>query len=163
MADDPLNPFAAFRFLLGYPDERHLDLFRASGDAPATLDELRSTYISLFEAGMPRPACPLLESAYVLTRPPGEIVLENKLFYKHFGLEIRSDAAPDHLLTQLEFLSWLEYRKARCTDAAIDLAREDFLSRRLRPWIGKAAALADRAEGACYAQTLRELAAAIGN
>jgi TorA maturation chaperone TorD len=89
-------------------------------------------------------------------------VLENKLFYKHFGLEIRSNAAPDHLLTQLEFLSWLEYRAACAPDPAVDRARDDFLNRRLRPWIGKAVSLAERAESGCYSETLRELAAACG-
>ena len=110
MAQDALNPYATFRFALAYPDERHLEMFRRlSEETPETLEELRSLYLRLFEAGLPYPQCPLLESHYVLNRPATEVVLENKLFYKHFGLQVESKAAPDHLLTQLEFLGWLEH------------------------------------------------------
>jgi hypothetical protein len=66
---------------------------------PQRWADLRSLYIDLFEAGLPQPRCPLLESAWLLNRPAGDVVLENKLFYQNFGLEIDGRAAPDHLLS----------------------------------------------------------------
>jgi nitrate reductase assembly molybdenum cofactor insertion protein NarJ len=100
MVSGAVNTWAVFRFALGYPDERHLERFREiSENVPETLAELRSLYIHLFEAGLPQPRCPLLESAWLLNRPAGDVVLENKLHYQNFGLEINGRAAPDHLLT----------------------------------------------------------------
>jgi len=100
MATTALSHWAVFRFGLSYPDERHLRRFaELCENVPGTLQELRSLYIDLFEAGLPQPRCPLLESAWLLNRPAGDVVLENKLFYRNFGLEIHSQAAPDHLLT----------------------------------------------------------------
>lgn len=52
------------------------------------------------------------ESAWLLNRPAGDVVLENKLYYQNFGLKIDDRAAPDHLLTQLEFLAWLDHCEA---------------------------------------------------
>jgi hypothetical protein len=106
------NTWAVFRSALGYPDERHLE--RVAGlceTVPRTLAELRSLYIDLFEAGLPQPRCPLLESAWLLNRPAGEVILENKLYYQNFGLEIDGRAAPDHLPAQLECAAWPTSRK----------------------------------------------------
>ena len=159
-----LNVWAVFRFALSYPDERHLDRFRElGGGVPATLEELRSLYIDLFEAGLPQPRCPLLESAWLLNRPAGDVVLENKLFYQHFGLEIHPQAAPDHLLTQLEFLAWLDY----CLEAgnpdreSLERARAEFLERHVAHWVRNTANLARKAEGACYADLLEALASEV--
>ena len=64
MATTALNHWAVFRFGLSYPDERHLERFAELCDnVPRALQELRSLYIDLFEAGLPQPRCPLLESA----------------------------------------------------------------------------------------------------
>ena len=113
MVSSTVNTWAVFRFALGYPDERHLERFAELCETvPGTLAELRSLYIDLFEAGLPQPRCPLLESAWLLNRPAGDVVLENKLYYQNFGLEIDGRAAPDHLLTQLEFLAWLDHCEA---------------------------------------------------
>ena len=113
MVSSTVNTWAVFRFALGYPDERHLERFAELCETvPETLTELRSLYIDLFEAGLPQPRCPLLESAWLLNRPAGDVVLENKLYYQTFGLEIDGRAAPDHLLTQLEFLAWLDHCEA---------------------------------------------------
>ena len=113
MVSSTVNTWAVFRFALGYPDERHLERFAELCETvPETLAELRSLYIDLFEAGLPQPRCPLLESAWLLNRPAGDVVLENKLYYQTFGLEIDGRAAPDHLLTQLEFLAWLDHCEA---------------------------------------------------
>lgn len=154
MAEDTLNGlnlYATFRFAFSYPDERHLELF-----AFQSLEELRSFYIALFEAGLPHPRCPLLESFYVPNRPATEVVLENKLFYKHFGLQLESKAAPDHLLTQLEFLSWIEYcRQAGNPDrSSLETAKRDFLVRHVIHWVPRAASLARQAGAGCYADLL---------
>ena len=161
MAPGALNTWAVFRFALGYPDGRHLERFADLGlTAPLTLEELRSRYIDLFEAGLPQPRCPLLESAWLLNCPAGEVVLENKLFYQAFGLEIDSRAAPDHLLTQLEFLAWLDHCEAAGNNdlEAVRRARREFLERRLSHWAGSLAHLAENSDGGCYAELLEALA-----
>ena len=150
-----MNVYALLRFALSYPDERHLELFRRTlSGVPATLEELRSLYITLFEAGLPHPCCPLLESFYVANRPSTEVVLENKLFYKHFDLSVQSKAAPDHLLTQLEFLSWLEHLLAagHPDPESVEAARSDFLKRHVSHWVPRAVARVRQAGGACYAE-----------
>ena len=164
MVSTSLNVWAVFRFALSYPDERHLERFRSLGDnVPGTLEELRSLYIELFEAGLPQPRCPLLESAWLLNRSAGDVVLENKLYYQHFGMEIHPQAAPDHLLTQLEFLAWLDH----CIDAgnpdreSLERARAEFLERHVAHWVRHPANLARQADGACYADLLEALAAEV--
>lgn len=164
MATDTLsevNLFVAFRYALGYPDADRLEFLReVTGAVPDALEDLQTLYMRLFEAGLPHPQCPLLESHYVNNRPAGDVVLENKLFYKHFGLQVDPQAAPDHLLTQLEFLSWIEHCLAAGNPdrESLERAREDFVARHLAPWISQAASLARRAGGACYADLLESLA-----
>jgi DMSO reductase family type II enzyme chaperone len=161
MVSSTVNTWAVFRFALGYPDARHLERFtEISEHVPTTLDELRSLYIDLFEAGLPQPRCPLLESAWLLNRPAGEVVLENKLYYQTFGLEIDGRAAPDHLLTQLEFLAWLDHCEAAGnTDReSLRRARRDFLERHLSHWVGSLAHLAGNSGAGCYAELLEALA-----
>ncbi|MBI4874468.1 MAG: molecular chaperone TorD family protein [Acidobacteria bacterium] len=160
MVQDAVNRWAVFRFALSYPGEPH---WRALTDSyegvPATLEELRSLYIGLFEAGMPRPKCPLLESSYLPNRQPGEILLENKLFYQHFGLEIDSGAAPDHLLTQLDFLAWIEHAIAAGNPdrESLERARGDFVARHLAHWVSAAAGSLTPENGRCYAAILDAL------
>jgi DMSO reductase family type II enzyme chaperone len=169
MVSGTVNTWAVFRFALGYPDERHLESFADLCETvPATLAELRSLYINLFEAGLPQPRCPLLESAWLLNRPAGDVVLENKLYYQNFGLEIDPRAAPDHLLTQLEFLSWLDHCEAagNADKESVQRARTEFLERHLSHWVGSLAHLSENAGGGCYAELLealaREVEAALG-
>jgi len=158
MVSATLNTWAVFRFALSYPDERHLELFPGY-----SLADLQALYIDLFEAGLPQPRCPLLESAWLLNRPAGDVLLENKLYYKNFGLEIDGRAAPDHLLTQLEFLAWLDH----CIDAgnpgpeSLVRARAEFIERHLAHWVGSAAKLARNAGGECYGELLQALASEV--
>lgn len=157
MVSASLNVWAVLRFALSYPDARHLQRFQEIyQDVPETLEELQALYIDLFEAGLPQPRCPLLESAWLLNRPPGDVVLENKLFYQNFGLELDGRAAPDHLVTQLEFLAWLDHCLAAGNPdpESLDRAQEEFLERHVRHWVGKAARLARDAGGGCYAEIL---------
>ena len=129
-------------------------------DTPASLEELRAIYIDEFEAGLPHPKCPLLEGFYLLNRPAGEVVLENKLYFKHFGLEPHSTASPDHLLTQLEFLSWLDH----CIDSgnldadSLKRARKEYVVRHLAHWVPKAAQAMARRNVPCYASVFAMLA-----
>jgi nitrate reductase assembly molybdenum cofactor insertion protein NarJ len=159
MAHDSINRFAAIRHALSYPDESHLALFRSFDEAaPDSLEELRALYVSLFEAGLPHPHCPMIESFYVTSRPAGEVVLENKLFYKHFGLELSSQVPADHLLAQLEFLAWLEHCRESGNEASLDIAdaQREFTERHLKH-LPRAASLARAAGGACYAAVLAML------
>ena len=157
-----MNAWAIFRFCLGYPEQRHLEMFRELyGEAPASLEELRSEYIGLFEAGLPHPKFPLLEGYYLLNRPAGEVVLENKLFFQHFGLRMAPKAAPDHLLTQLEFLSWLDHCIAAGNPEteSLERARKDFLERHLAHWIPKLARAFAEQRAGCYTAVFASLAA----
>jgi DMSO reductase family type II enzyme chaperone len=170
MVSSAINTWAVFRFALGYPDERHLERFRDLCEGvPGTLEELRALYIELFEAGLPQPRCPLLESAWLLNRPAGEVVLENKLYYQTFGLNIDGRAAPDHLLTQLEFLAWLDHCEAagNADRQSLRRARRDFMERHLSHWVGSLAHLAGNSGGRCYAELLeglaREIESALGD
>ncbi len=158
MVPDTLNVWATFRFALSYPDERHQQRFmELLPDKTPPLNDLRSQYIELFEAGLPQPKCPLLESAYAMNRSAGEIVLENKMFYQNFGLRLDSRAAPDHLLTQIEFLAWLDHCLAvgnRDRDG-LQRAQRQFLERHLANWIPAASRLACRHTDGIYADLLR--------
>jgi DMSO reductase family type II enzyme chaperone len=160
MVQDTVNPWAVYRFALSYPSEQQWKALTESfTDVPATLEGLQALYIELFEAGLPGPKCPLLESFYVLNRPPGDILLENKLFYQHFGLTIETNAAPDHLLTQLEFLSWIEHAIAvgNPDRESLERARGDFIRRRLAHWVPRAARSLANQNGRCYSQILEGL------
>jgi nitrate reductase assembly molybdenum cofactor insertion protein NarJ len=166
MVQDAVNTWATLRFALSYPDERHLERFRELfDDSPETLEELRALYIDLFEAGLPHPKCPLIEGYYLLNRPAGEVVLENKLYYKHFGLETPAQASPDHLLTQLEFLCWLDY----CIDSgnpdreSLVRARSEFVERHLAHWVAGAAASLKKQSVRCYAPVFALLADQVQN
>ena len=159
-----LNVYSVFRFALGYPDVQHLEHFRRCGfKVPETLEDLHAIYLLTFEAGLPHPRCPLLESHYVRTKSAPQTVLENKMFYKNFGLEVKSQAPPDHLLTQLEFLAWLTHCIATGNSEAESLtrAREEFLALHVRNWLPAAVRLARRG-GTCYGELLRMVAAEAG-
>jgi nitrate reductase assembly molybdenum cofactor insertion protein NarJ len=110
----------------------------------------------------------ITESAWLLNRPAGDVVLENKLYYQNFGLKIDGRAAPDHLLTQLEFLAWLDHCEAagNADLESIKRARTEFLERHLSHWVGSLAHVSENAGGGCYAELLealaREVEAALG-
>ncbi len=164
MVSSTVNTWAIFRFALAYPDERHLERFRDLCESvPGTLEDLRALYIDLFEAGLPQPRCPLLESAWLLNKPAGDVLLENKLYYQNFGLQIDDRAAPDHLLTQLEFLAWLDHCEAagNLDPDSVKRARADFLERHLAHWVGSLAHLTENANGGCYAGLLEALARSV--
>jgi TorA maturation chaperone TorD len=77
-----------------------------------------------------------------------------------FGLEIDGRGAPDHLLTQLEFLAWLDHCEAagNADLESVQRARAEFLERHLSHWVGSLALLAENSGGGCYAELLEALA-----
>ncbi|HYM74822.1 MAG TPA: molecular chaperone TorD family protein [Candidatus Dormibacteraeota bacterium] len=111
----------------------------------ASYEQYESTYIALFDVGIPEPPVPLFESAHDKSHPAQEIALENTYFYEVLGL--KSDpgrAVPDYLVTQLEFLAALRYTGEHTSEesTAVSLARAEteFLERHLLNWLpaGKA-------------------------
>ena len=112
-------------------------------------EQYESTYIALFDVGIPEPPVPLFESAHDKTHPAQEIALENTYFYEVLGL--KSDpgrAVPDYLVTQLEFLAALRYTCEHSSEesTAVSLARAEteFLERHLLSWLAAAKAKLDR-------------------
>ncbi len=117
----------------------------------ASYEQYESTYIALFEVGIPEPPVPLFESAHDKSHPAQKIALENTYFYEVLGL--KSDpgrAVPDYLVTQLEFLAALRYTCEHTFDesTAVSLARaeSEFLERHLLNWLPAAKAKLDRTQ-----------------
>jgi DMSO reductase family type II enzyme chaperone len=115
----------------------------------ASYEHYESTYIALFDVGMPEPPVPLFESAYDKTHPAQEIALENTYFYEVLGLKSDpSRAVPDYLVTQLEFLAALRYTCEHTSEesTAVSLARAEteFLERHLLNWLPAAKTKLDR-------------------
>jgi len=127
---------------------------RCEGEYPgfewfATYEQYESTYIALFDVGIPEPPVPLFESAHDKTHPAQEIALENTYFYEVLGL--KSDpgrAVPDYLVSQLEFLAALRYTCEHTSEesTAVSLARAEaeFLERHLLNWVPTAKVKLDR-------------------
>jgi DMSO reductase family type II enzyme chaperone len=127
---------------------------RCEGEYPgfvwfASYEQYESTYIALFDVGVPEPPAPLFESAHDKSRPAQEIALENTYFYEVLGL--KSDpgrAVPDYLVTQMEFLAALRYTREHTFEesTAVSLARAEteFLERHLLNWLPAAKAKLDR-------------------
>lgn len=106
----------------------------------ADFGEYESTYIGLFDVGAPQPPIPLLESAHYKALPAQQTALENVSFYEVLGLQTDSSRfAPDHLVTQLEFLGAVGYarRNTPSEENRQNLARveRDFLERHLLNWL----------------------------
>ncbi|MDO8588015.1 MAG: molecular chaperone TorD family protein [Armatimonadota bacterium] len=161
---EDLDLYTLFLHLLAKPgpgptplvmDERTADILAGVADclgvddfaginAPDSIQEAESTYISLFEVGMPAPPCPLNESPYNRSEPPTRIIHENLLFYRAFGLELKpgNRELPDHISNQLEFLSYLTRLLEQAPDAKsrmpILAAKRDFIERHALAWIPKA-------------------------
>lgn len=103
-------------------------------------DDYESTYIGLFDVGTPQPPVPLLESAHYKVLPAQQIALENTQFYEVLGLRAdTSNYAPDHLVTQLEFLGAVRYGRENATDPenqqSLSRLENDFLKRHLLNWL----------------------------
>ena len=103
-------------------------------------DEYESTYVAVFEVGLPAPPVPLQETAHDDSNPTPQTVLENVDFYQVLGLNVDpARFAPDHLVTQLEFLSAVRFIRDNAPDpenrqSLVQLER-DFIERHLLNWL----------------------------
>lgn len=121
---------------------------------PATFSDYEQTYIATFDVGVPAPPCPLIESHWRRSQPGPQIVHENLLFYRHFGLAQRtgSQDTSDHLRPQTEFMAYLCNLQSRLMQSdpegeridQLQRARQDFLVRHMNSWIPAAAAELNR-------------------
>ena len=160
-----IDPYRFFAYALSSPSRDRFDVLgrpdtwafvrqlwqetQPAGEMPAldwyaTYEDYESEYLAIFEVGMPEPPVPLFESAHYKKIPPQETALENALFYEVLGL--KSDSAvgtPDYLITQLEFVSALQYlRENAASDAArsqLTKMEQDFIARHLLNWLPLAA------------------------
>ena len=106
-------------------------------------ESYEAAYIALFDVGAPEPPVPLCESAHDKSTTPQELVLENTHFYEVLDLHVNpSLTVPDHLITQLEFLSAVAYVREHTSDVSqqrvMSRLEHDFLQRHLLNWIGTA-------------------------
>lgn len=134
----------------------------------ASYEQYESTYIALFDVGIPEPPVPLFESAHDKTHPAQEIALENSYFYEVLGLKSDpSRAVPDYLVTQLEFLAALRYtREHTCEESStVSLARAEteFLERHLLNWLPAVQAKLDRTSAPGFPVLMKMLVQFLGH
>lgn len=103
-------------------------------------EDYESTYLALFDVGLPGPPIPLVESGHYKSQPAQQVALECAFFYEVLGLRVNSAGYPlDHLVTQLEFLSAARYTRenAHKGERREGLARleRDFLDRHMLSWL----------------------------
>lgn len=165
-----IDLYRFFAFVFGFPSAERFPwfhepasqaalvrLWRELGCPGESLDgapfrdyqQYEAIYIAVFDVGAPAPPVPLLESAYEKAVPAQQTALENVSFYDVLGLRAdTSRYAPDHLVTQLEFLSAVRYARENSPDDAQreNLARleRDFLERHLLNWLPAAHKKLDR-------------------
>lgn len=158
---DQVDLYRLFAFVFGAPsDERFVWLQRpelpgwlaelwkeigCEGACPdvrafTNYEDYESTYLALFEVGLPAPPVPLQESAHDDSTPAPQTVLENVSFYDVLGLRVDpARYAPDHLVPQLEFLSAVRYARQSTPDAdnraRLAHLERDFLERHLLNWL----------------------------
>ena len=160
---DRARDFALASALSSYPDEDVEATLRAIGPSipaqhaarafvralatPGGLDELRSSYVDLFDRGDAR--IPLYETEYGRMRgmSKGRDLADISGFYKAFGLEIDASEMLDHIAVELEFYAVLLAKQdylERAGDAegreVVEDARRKFLTDHLGPLAGGVAA-----------------------
>lgn len=157
------DPYRFFAFAFGPPSRERFEWFsqpdagKALGNLWGQLSKKRfpgfrwfpdyatyeAAYIATFDVGAPEAPVPLFESAHNKSQPAQDRVLENTLFYEVFGLRVDPAlSVPDHLVTQLEFLSAVAFARDQSREESgkqnlVQLER-DFLQRHLLNWTGKA-------------------------
>ncbi len=134
---------AAWRILAGQANMNDCPLLPVPGAYEVYVTE----FISTFEVGVPHPPCPLIESHWNKRAPVPKVLHENMLFYKQFGLELRSSAneTADHLRHQLEFMHYLCRKEFEALTAGqfenagqIARATSEYVARHLACWLPKA-------------------------
>lgn len=121
---------------------------------PDSREQFHEDYIAAFEVGAPSPPCPLIESHWNKRDSTPRILHENMLFYRQFGLELRSSAneTADHLRHQLEFVHHLcslaerygEESGDETASSQVFQAKREFIERHLLSWVPSAAASFER-------------------
>ena len=90
-----------------------------------TIDELESTYISMFVCGVPQVLCPPYSSLYSSADDDKRLTEIHKVnaFYEEYGMMIAPDFKdlPDHASVEFEFLHYLAYEE----ELARSLGRND--------------------------------------
>mgnify|MGYP005811357663 CR=1 FL=1 len=146
IAGDPYEELRQVAAALPYPSSL------ATGNYPLfpeSVDEIQACYCALFDSSADRNAIPLNEKDHVQIER-SHLWEELMRFYEYFGLEYSTDRvqeAPDHLVTELDFLHYLAFLEA-CTEgdaAAFAQARNDFFERHLVNWVPVLAAKLERA------------------
>lgn len=105
-----------------------------------SFEDYESTYLALFDVGLPAPPIPLVESGHCKSQPAQQVALEVALFYDVLGLRADPAGYPlDHLVAQLEFLSAARYAGENASEpenrrGLVRLER-DFLQRHLLNWL----------------------------
>ncbi|HJP34639.1 MAG TPA: molecular chaperone TorD family protein [Gammaproteobacteria bacterium] len=144
-------------------------------EPPAAFVDYESDYIGLFATGRGgHPVVPLNAGEYErlrLGRSRAEQMLEYLRCYRHFGLQLDTEAGanelPDHLSCQLEFMAWLAYLEAgaRTTEleAGYQRAQRDFATRLTLPLLGEMEGRLEsmRDAPAFFADVLRFLASVV--
>jgi TorA maturation chaperone TorD len=151
--------------LLNNLDERHIRR-RAALDTGQFRDysSYESTYIALFEVGVPAPPVPLSESANSHRQVPQEIVLECVNFYDVLGLRPSGSVFPtDHLVTQLEFLAAVRYLREQANDSNNELSlsrlEREFIQRHLLNWLPGVLEKLEKPDPPLFPMLLRSLVA----
>jgi len=134
-----LDPIRVFALAFGNPSQERYDLLRTLGKF-RNYTQYEARYIALFDVGNPEPPVPLLESAHHKAVPAQQIALECMDFYDVVGLKPdTSRYAPDHLVTQLEFLAAVRYlRSQQPHDDNLARLERDFTDRHLLSWLPSA-------------------------
>jgi len=147
-----------FAFAFGTPSRERYDLLRQFGKF-RDYAEYEALYIALFDVGNPEPPVPLLESAHHKAVPAQQIALECMDFYEVVGLKPdTSRYAPDHLVTQLEFLAAVRYlRSQRPADEDLARLERDFTERHLLSWLPSALKKLKNERVAAFGHLLGEL------
>lgn len=135
--------YMAMARLFSYPNPATWKSLVEHGLVDAAIDQetLEADYLAAFEIGRNGSAVPLFEGMH--RREMGrEGILEGLLrFYEFFDIKLSETDReyPDHLVTELEFLSWLCQQEQAAVQSGRDgspfvRAARDFLDRHLAAW-----------------------------
>ena len=164
MTANDLDLCRVFAFAFGCPSRERFEWLQSAGFGKfRSYGEYEALYIALFDVGNPEPPAPLLESAHHKSVPAQQIALECMDFYEIVGLKPdTSRYAPDHLVTQLEFLAAVRYLRTQRPDDG-DLARleRDFTQRHLLSWLGAAAKKLEKESPRVFPELMRCLLSAL--
>lgn len=112
-------------------------------NSPPEHPEIESAYLIAFETTSENDGfCPLNEGNYRKDVPRGELLVELKSLYEHFGLALSKKDAdlPDRLDAELEFMHFLTHKEAEALESGDDRsayvqAQRDFRRNHLVHWV----------------------------